>query len=143
MSDIEPTILRINELKPFAKRVEVTFKVMNKGDVREIVSKKSGETHYLSDTLVADSTGSIILTLWDRDIDAVEENKVYKLSNSHVIVFQGSMRLSKGRFGEIKEADETIDEINLENNVSDIHVDTPRPRRRFSARNSPSRQDNS
>ncbi len=130
MSDSEPTILKIEELTPFAKQIKVSFKVINKGESREITSKRSGETHVLSDIKVADATGSIILTLWDDDIDRVEEDKVYTLSNGYVNVFQNSMRLSKGKFGEILDSDETIDEVNLENDISEKHVDAPRPRRR-------------
>ncbi|MFX1535629.1 MAG: single-stranded DNA-binding protein [Promethearchaeota archaeon] len=125
--------LKIEELTPFAKRIQVSFKIINKGEIREITSKRSGETHEICDIQVADSTGSIILTLWNNDIEMVEESKDYTLSNGYVNVFQNSMRLSKGKYGVISEAEEEIEEVNTENNLSDKHIEVQRPRRRYNS----------
>ncbi|MFX0093719.1 MAG: hypothetical protein ACFFBD_18350 [Candidatus Hodarchaeota archaeon] len=124
-------ILKIDELTAFAKRVQVSFKVMNKGELREITSRRSGETHNLCDIEVADSTGSIILTLWDDDIDLVEEGKDYTLSNGYVNVFHNSMRLSKGKYGELSDAEEAIEDTKTDNNLSDRHTEVQRPYRRY------------
>ncbi|MFX1537503.1 MAG: single-stranded DNA-binding protein [Promethearchaeota archaeon] len=124
--------LKIENLTPFVKHIEVSFKIINKGEVREIVSKRSGEMHNLCDITVADSTGAIILTLWDNDIDLVEEGKDYILSNGYVNVFRNSMRLSKGKYGVLSSSDEPIEEVNTFNNLSDRYVERPRSRRRYS-----------
>ncbi|MFX0061238.1 MAG: single-stranded DNA-binding protein [Candidatus Hermodarchaeota archaeon] len=131
MSFDELNVLKIEELTAFTKRVQVSFKIVNKGEVREITSRRSGETHNLCDIQVADSTGSIILTLWDNDIDLVEEGKDYTLSNGYVNVFQNSMRLSKGKYGDLSDAEEEIEEVNTENNLSDQHIESQRPSRRY------------
>ena len=107
----ELNVLKIEELTAFTKRVQVSFKIVSKGEIREITSRRSGETHNLCDIQVADSTGAIILTLWDNDIDLVEEGKDYTLSNGYVNVFQNSMRLSKGKYGELADAEEEIEEV--------------------------------
>ena len=60
----------------------------------------------------------------------VEEEKIYTLTNGYVNVFQNSMRLSKGKFGEIIESDMAIEGINTENNLSEKNVEVQRPRRR-------------
>ncbi|MHA1167551.1 MAG: single-stranded DNA-binding protein [Candidatus Hodarchaeales archaeon] len=131
LSEPEQNKMKIDELTAYAKRIEVVFKVIGKGEIREITSKKTGESHNLCDIQVGDSTGNIILTLWDADIDLISEDNVYVLSNGYVNVFQNSMRLSKGKYGILKESDEDIDEVNLENNISDKYVESSRPRRSY------------
>jgi len=133
MSNEQPDIkkLNIDELVPFVKRIEVTFRVIDKGEKRDITSKRSGETHTLSNIRVADETASVILTLWDEDIDVMEEGKTYTISNGYVNVFQNSLRLAKGKYGILTEAEQTIDEdkVNLDYDMSESYIDAPRPRR--------------
>ena len=121
--------VKIEDVKPLEKRLNVVFKVNNREEEREINSR-SGETHRVCDLSVADETGSIILTLWNEDIDAVEDGKVYKLSNGFANIFNNSLRLSKGKYGEIAEDSTVFDEVNEDNNRSAEHVEDPRRRDR-------------
>lgn len=121
--------VKIDDVKPLEKRINIVFQVTNVGDEREI-NKRSGETHRVCDFTVADETASITLTLWNEDIDALEVGKVYKLSNGFANVFQNSLRLSKGRFGTLSEDSTVFDEINEGNNKSSEHVEDPRRRSR-------------
>lgn len=132
---IEVTTLKIEELKPYQKRIQVSFNVQSKGEIREISSKRTGETHNLCDLQVADSTASIILTLWDDDIEKLTEGQTYVLTNGYVNVFQRSMRLAKGKFGELTDAEEAIEELNTEKNKSEEEVMEQRPQRRRFDRN--------
>lgn len=119
--------VKIEDVKPLEKRLNVVFKVYEREEEREI-NKRSGESHRVCDFNVADETGSIILTLWNEDIDAIENDKVYKLENGFANVFQNSLRLSKGKFGTITEDSTVFDEINQENNRSSERVEDPRRR---------------
>ncbi|MFX0088004.1 MAG: hypothetical protein ACFFAU_20290 [Candidatus Hodarchaeota archaeon] len=119
--------VKIEDVKPLEKRLNVVFKVVETGEEREI-SKRSGETHRVCDFVVADSTGAITLTLWNEDIDAISVDGVYKLSNGFANVFQNSLRLSKGKYGEIEEDSTEFDSVNLDNNRSSEHVEDPRRR---------------
>ncbi|MFX0116547.1 MAG: single-stranded DNA-binding protein [Candidatus Hodarchaeota archaeon] len=123
MSDFEETQYEttektIAELQPYDKRIDVVFKVVSKGETREVTSRKTGETHTVCDITVADATGAIILALWDADIDAVTEESCYKIANGYINIFGSSMRLAKGKYGELQDTDESIDEVNLDNNRS-------------------------
>lgn len=125
MSDLEDTQYEttaktIAELQPYDKRIDVVFKVVSKGETREVTSRRSSETHTVCDITVGDATGSIILTLWDTDIDAVAEESCYKIANGYINIFGSSMRLAKGKYGELHDADdsEAIDEVNLDNDRS-------------------------
>ena len=126
-SSNETKDVKIGEVKPLDKRLNVVFKVVETGEEREI-SKRSGETHRVCDFVVADDTGSITLTLWNEDIDAISVENTYKLSNGFANVFQNSLRLSKGKYGEIEEDSTEFENLNEENNRSSEHVEDPRRR---------------
>lgn len=119
--------VKIGDVKPLEKRLNVVFQVTSVGEEREI-NKRSGETHRVCDFTVADDTAAITLTLWNEDIDAISVSNVYKLSNGFANVFQNSLRLSKGKFGEISEDETVFDEVKEDNNRSSEHVEDPRRR---------------
>ncbi|MGC1120648.1 MAG: single-stranded DNA-binding protein [Candidatus Methanofastidiosia archaeon] len=125
---MEP-IMKVADLNPGSRNVNLKVKVLEKGAPREVVSRKDGATHRVSDVLVGDSTGCIILSVWNENIDTVQEGKSYSIQNGYITVFKDSMRLSLGRLGHMEEISDDI-EPNTENNVSDKKVER-RPRPRF------------
>lgn len=110
--------MKITELRPFAKKVELTVKVIGKNEVREVQSKLDNSTHKVTEAVVGDDSGTILLTLWDDAIDKVEIGKVYKIANGFTSLFKNSLRLNLGRYGELTDSDETI-EVNEANNASE------------------------
>lgn len=127
--------VKIGDVKPLEKHLNVIFKVIDREAEREINKRATGETHRVCDLTVADETGSIVLTLWNEDIDNVEDDKVYKLSNGFANIFQNSIRLSKGKFGSVVEDQTVFTELDQENNRSAERVEDPR-RRSFEDRRS-------
>ncbi|MFQ5976821.1 MAG: single-stranded DNA-binding protein [Candidatus Heimdallarchaeota archaeon] len=122
----------IAELDPYDKKIDVIFKVISKESPREITSRRTGETNTVCDVIVSDITASIILTLWNEDIDAVTKDSTYKIANGYITIFNDSMRLAKGRYGELNKVDpsEEIGEVKLDyNRSSEIHPRRSRPRR--------------
>ena len=61
--------LQVGELRPYAKKVEVIVKVLDKNEAREVHSKLDNRNHSVTEALVGDSSGTILLTLWDDAID--------------------------------------------------------------------------
>lgn len=119
--------VKIESLQPYAKGVNVKAKIVNVGEVR-VVSQ--GERR-VADALVGDETGSILMTLWDDEIEGYSDGDVVEIKNGYVSVFRGSMRLSAGRYGTMAKIEEDMDEVNTENNLSDREVEErPRFRRR-------------
>jgi len=106
---IEATIA---ELKPGMKSVNITFKVMNTSEERSVESRKTGETYRVIDAQVGDSTGSILMPIWNETIDTIEEGETYTLSNGYTGLFKGNLRLQLGKFGSIATAEEPIEEVN-------------------------------
>ena len=102
------------------------MKVVDVGEPRS-VSGRDGLTHRVADVLVGDETGSIVMTLWDRNIELVRPGAVITVRNGFVGTFKGHMRLNLGRGGSLAESDEEIASVNTSNNLSDRVVgDLPR-----------------
>ena len=78
----------VSDLRPNAKSVNLKFKVVSKSEPREVTSRRDGSTHKVVEAVIGDETGIIKMTLWDDQIDMLEENKTYELSNGYVGFFQ-------------------------------------------------------
>ncbi len=126
----EPVEATVADLRPNMKSLNITFKVVEKGEEREVSSRRDGESHRVLDAVAGDSTGTVVLSLWDDMIDSVEEEKIYRLENGYTSLFQGHLRLNIGRYGELKEAEDKIDEIDMDNDLSAAEHERP-PRRSF------------
>jgi len=123
----EPIEAQVSELKPRMKSVNISFKVVEKGEVREVTSRADGEQHRVCDTVVGDNTGLVTVPLWDAAIDEVEAEKTYRLENGYTTLFQGHLRLNIGRYGTLKEAEEAIEEVNNDVDMSEEeHESRPR-----------------
>ena len=128
--DREPVEATVAELRPFMKSLNITFKVLEKGEEREVTSRKDGETHRVVDATAGDATGTVLLSLWDENIESVEVDKTYRLEKGYTSLFQGHLRLNIGRYGELSEAEDALKEIDTENDMSAAeHEQPPRYRR--------------
>jgi replication factor A1 len=129
MSDknIEPVEATIAELKPGMKSVNISFKVMSTSEERSVESRKTGETYRVVDAQVADSTGTILMPIWNETIETIEVGTTYTLTNGYTGLFKGNLRLQLGKFGSIAADEEAIDEVNSEVDMSaEDHGSRPR-----------------
>ncbi len=111
--------IKIGELTPTSRSVNVKAKVVSKSDVRSVASGRDGAPHNVCDALIGDETGCIYLTLWDDNIDKVKVGETISIGNGYVSLFRGSMRLNVGRYGILEAAKEALTgEVNTENNLS-------------------------
>lgn len=114
-----PVEAKVGELTPQSRAVNVTAKVVSKSEVREIPMGRDGSAHKVCDALVGDETGSVYLTLWDDNIEKVNENDTVRIENGYVTLFKGNMRLNIGKYGKLDLAKEPLTvEVNTENNLS-------------------------
>jgi replication factor A1 len=110
----------VDELKPGLRSINLKVRCNSKNEIRDIVSRKTGENLRVTEAVVGDETGSILLTLWNDDIEKMQPDHVYKLSNAYTTVFKGSLRLNLGKYGSMEEIEEsTPAEVKLDNNLSD------------------------
>ncbi len=110
--------VKVESLDPESRQVNVTVKVVSKGQARETTSRRDGSTHRVVDALVGDETGSVYLTLWDDNIDKVNEGGTISIKNGYISLFRGSMRLNIGRYGSMEASSQPVENVNTENNLS-------------------------
>jgi len=127
----EPIEATVAELKPRMKNITITFKVVEVGEEREVTSRGDGSTHRVADVTVGDSTGTVQVPLWDDTIDSVTAGSTYLLKNGYTGLFRGNLRLNVGKYGELTEAEEAIEEVNMEVDMSAEEHEDDRPRRSY------------
>ena len=90
---------KIAELTAGGKKVEIEGKVVQKEEAREVVTKfgrKKG-----CNTVIEDDSGSIMLVLWEGDVDRVNEGDTVKVENGYVNEWKGTLQLNIGQFGKL------------------------------------------
>jgi len=123
----QPVDVKVSELTPDSKAVNVTAKVVSKGEVRSTTSGRDYTAHRVADALVGDETGCIYLNLWDDNIGKVNEGDTLNIKNGYVNLFRGNMRLNIGRYGSFEiVAESQIKEVNTENNLSNKQYEQER-----------------
>ncbi len=127
----EPIEATIAELKPRMKNITITFKMVEIGEAREVTSRNDGTTHRVADAIVGDSTGTVLVPLWDDSIDSMEVGSTYQLKNGYTGLFKSNLRLNIGKYGEVSDAEEEIEEVNMENDMSAVEHEDFRRRPRY------------
>lgn len=106
--------VKVEKLTPSSRDVNVSVKVVSKGEVRTTMQGRQ-----VADALVGDETGCIYMTLWGDEIGKVKEGDTVTVRNGYVSLFRGSMRLSVGRYGSFGPAETPISEVKTDNNLSE------------------------
>jgi replication factor A1 len=127
----EPIEATVAELKPRMKNVTISFKVISMGEEREIESRKDGTSHRVCDVTVGDTSGIVQVPLWDEAIDNITEGTSYNLTNGYTGLFRGNLRLNVGRYGKLEQAEEAIEEVNMDIDMSAEEHEDDRPRRSY------------
>jgi len=115
----QPVDVKVGELSPASRAVNVIAKVVSKSEIRNIAAGRDGAPHRVCDALVGDESGCVYLTLWDDNIEKVNEGDTINVGNGYVTLFRGNMRLNVGRYGTLEVAKEALaGDVNTENNLS-------------------------
>ena len=93
--------MNIIDVKPGAANVVVEGIVVEKDAPREVVTK-FGKKLRVANATLKDDTGSITLSLWNNDIDSVNQGDRIKITNGYVSEFKGTPQISAGKFGKIE-----------------------------------------
>lgn len=92
--------MKIKDLSIGSARVKVEGKVVNKSEPKT-VKLWDGRDANVADAVLEDESGSIILTLWNDQIDMVNVGDKLQIINSYVSNFKKEKRLNLGRYGKI------------------------------------------
>lgn len=107
--------MAIRDLKPRQGNVELIADVVEKGDVREF--EKFGKTGKVCTAKIKDNTGEMNLTLWNDQVDIVNEGDRVHIKNGYVNEYQGEKQLTTGKFGKLEVVNK--DESSLETQTTD------------------------
>jgi replication factor A1 len=91
--------MKISELKPGMRRVDVKGKIVDIETPRE-VNTKFGPGKVASATL-QDESGAIKVTLWNENIGKINVNDDVEIQNGYVESFRGELQLNVGRYGKL------------------------------------------
>jgi len=91
--------MKIKELRDGLRNVNVVAKVIEKSEPREVRSRYKDETYRVADAKISDETGTIKLTLWNKQIDQVNVDDTVKIENGYIRSFRGEIQLNVGRYG--------------------------------------------
>lgn len=117
---------KVGPLKPDLRNLNLTVKIVNIGPSRAVSSRRERRQHLVAEALVGDETGSVLLTLWDDQINMFKADDVVEVKKGYTTIYRGSLRLNVGKSGQIEKADETIEEVNTRNNLSEkTHIQIP------------------
>lgn len=125
----EAVDVTVSELTPQSKRVNLTMRVLDKSEPRDIPNR-FGPANRVAEATVGDSSGTVIMSLWNDQIDTVEEGDTIQVLNGYVSLLRGNIRLNVGKYGRIVMADDEVTDVNEDVNVSaEEHEQPERPRR--------------
>lgn len=116
--------LKISELMPGMKKVNVIAKVINIFPVRSF--DKNGRSGKVANLIVADETGNSKVVLWDTNHISLIENKDIKVGDV-VEIRNGSARegeIHLSGFSELKKSSVQIQTVKVETNFSEKTIDS-------------------
>lgn len=90
--------MKVNELKDRTAVDEITLKVTDKEEPREV---RGGQLRVCNCT-GEDDTGKITIVLWNEDIDKVKTGDTIKITKGWSQMYQEHLQLSSGRFGTLE-----------------------------------------
>ena len=93
--------MKVIELQNGAKRVDITVKIDEKGETRDVNSRFKDESYKVASATVSDDSGTIKLTLWNEQIDQVKVGDTIKIENGYITTFRGEDQLNVGKYGKL------------------------------------------
>lgn len=98
------TEMTVEELDPEADDVEIT------GEIAELPTPRAVSTRYGQKRIVTvvfeDETGKVDLTLWEEEIDAIEEGAEVQIEGAYVREWADDIQLNISRDGTIEQVEE-------------------------------------
>ena len=104
-----PSHLKVEDLRVGMKKINVTAQVTEVAEPSK-VHTQFRDNAVVSNAVIQDETGKILLCLWDQQVNTVHVGDHVEVKNAHVAMFKGERQLRLGKNGSV-----TIIEKPLEN----------------------------
>jgi len=96
-----PSHVKIEDLRVGMKKVNVIAEVLETSAPSK-VHTQFRDNALVSNAVIGDETGKILLCLWDQQVNAVSVGECIEVTNAHVAMFKGERQLRLGKHGRIK-----------------------------------------
>lgn len=96
--------MNISEIKPGMNNIELTAKVIDISEPKQIITKFGTQTTLTVATLEDDS-GKISCALWGQQADNIDAGVVVEIKNAFSKEFRNELQLGIGKGGSIKVVD--------------------------------------
>jgi replication factor A1 len=91
---------KIEDLRAGMKKIHLKAKVLEIPEPN-IVYTRLGTQAYVSNILISDETGTIRMSLWERQIHSITKGDIIEVKNAKVASFRGELQLRMGRRGRL------------------------------------------
>jgi replication factor A1 len=122
---VDKPLTKVRDLTPNSKQVNVLAKVVTIGEPKEVMGK-FGDPRKVCEAVVGDDTATIILSLWNEQIGAIQKDEVILVDNGYVSLVRGHMRLNVGRYGNLSKSADSVGEINQSLDMSQQEFESER-----------------
>jgi len=117
-------VSKVTDLKPMTSGHNLVLKVVSS---KVVLEKNRDKKEVISEAVVGDETGTIILTVKNEQNDVVQPGNTIVLRNGIIKVFNGFMRLYVNVWGNIKLSPTPGDfTVNTENDLSAVEYELKR-----------------
>ena len=93
-------LMKISELRDGMRRIDIEGIISEIPEPRN-VTLRTGQEARVADCILQDASGTIILSLWNEDIDKVQVGSKIKIENGYTNSFRGEVKLNVGRYGQL------------------------------------------
>jgi len=93
--------MNIKDLRDGMRRVDAEGEIADISPPRE-VTLRTGDQARVADATLKDDSGTIKLSLWDDQIDAVAKGAHVRITNGYINTFRGERQLNVGRYGKLE-----------------------------------------
>jgi len=95
-----PSHIKIEDLRVGMKKINVTAEVTEVAEPSR-VHTQFRDNAIVSNAIVKDDTGKVLLCLWDQQINTVHVGDSVEVKNAHVAMFKGEKQLRLGKNGSV------------------------------------------
>jgi replication factor A1 len=95
-----PTHLKIEDLRVGMKKINVAAEVVEVAEPSK-VHTQFRDNAVVSNAVIQDETGKILLCLWDQQVNTVHAGDSIEVKNAHVAMFKGEKQLRLGKNGTV------------------------------------------
>ena len=102
-----PSHFKIGDLREGMKKVNVIGEVLQTSEASK-VHTQFRDNALVSNAVIGDETGKVMLCLWDQQVNAVSMGDHIEIKNAHVASFKGEKQLRLGKNGTITKLEKPL-----------------------------------